>query len=71
MNKKITFDQYDATRILEWWYALVQGKGKPCCENCETIAKRLERFIKNPKALKKLVDKNPYFIKGKAVRYKK
>jgi len=68
-QKRISFGEYDATRIYEWKLALNQGLDGSCCENCELIEKRIAKFIGNPKRLKRIVETNPYFKNGK--RYKK
>lgn len=59
--KRISFSQYDATRILEWKYAMNQGLGESCCEYCTSLEKRLEKIVENPKRLKAMVKKYPYF----------
>ena len=63
MNKRISFSEYDAERILEWRFAMKQGLGKSCCEQCEGIQKRLEALVgkKEVRWLKRQVKRYPYF----------
>ena len=65
--KRISFGEFDASRLYEWKLALNQGLGESCCENCTYIEKRLEKFIgkKESKFLQKQVKKYPYFKKNK------
>ena len=67
MKKRISFDNFDAIRILEWWLALKQGMGEICCEHCKNLGIRIEKFVgrSDVNRLKRLVKKNPYFINGK------
>lgn len=66
-------DQDDAERIYEWYLALTQAFGEPCCENCKILARKLEKFLgeESVTELKKIVEKHPYFINGKIVNKKK
>lgn len=64
--KRISFGEFEAARIYEWWIALRQGLGERCCENCDLIAARLSHFIgkRESKELARLVAKYPYFKAG-------
>jgi hypothetical protein len=71
--KRITFGEFDVSRIYEWRLALKQGMGEGCCDGCALIEKRLRDFLgkKDAMFIQKMVNKNPYFIKGKRRIYKK
>ena len=69
-NKRISFSEYDANRIYEWRLALNQGMGEGCCEICDDIEKRIEKFIgkKSSSWTKKQIKKHPYFVNGKRTK---
>ena len=63
MNKRISFAEFDAERIYEWYLAVLQcSSDEKQCSSCPRIAKRLEKFIgkSSTRTLKKLVKKHPY-----------
>ena len=70
-NKRISFNEFDTTRIFEWRLALKQGMSESCCENCDMIEKRIRDFLgkKDVQFLQRQVKKHPYFIKGKRVKH--
>jgi len=65
--RRISFGEYDASRIYEWRLAMNQGMKERCCENCELIEKRIAKFIGKEEVefLKEQVKKYPYFKKRK------
>ena len=63
MSKRISFNEYDAERMYEWYLAVLQcAPDEKHCVACPRIAKRLEKFIGKTTVteLKRLVKKNPY-----------
>ena len=67
-NRRISFNDWDAFLLYEWWLALNDGLEKTRntpiqCMCCPPIAKRLEKFLgkKEVKKIKKAIKENPYF----------
>ena len=61
-QKRLYLNDYEACQAYEWWLALFQFNGEPCCEHCEILSKKLAKLI-GPSAplLRKLVKNHPYF----------
>lgn len=65
-NKRITFGQYEAAFLFEWYQA-VHTVNPMMCTCCPPISKRLRKFVgeKTAKCIIRNVKRNPYVAKLK------